>query len=747
MRRRPAIGLGAAVAVLAAAGGTAVLTWPHTEAPAALPASAASARVEAGGTAPPPAVRTAVAKVRLAGSGALAQRATKKFSMLSVSWDDPADRPAGTVQVRTRSARTGTWTGWQSLVLAGPAADQPVERAGVRGRTEPLWAGPSNGVATRLVGAATGALPAGLRLNLIDPDAPAGTGGTGGMLEPTGPASDAPPAKPVIPSSTAPTADLTGTAKPTPTTPKPTPPGPGKPKPTPETLQPAPQDAPSAARMPAFVSRKDWKADESLVKNPILSASAVKMAWVHHGGFAADYTCAEAPAIIRSIMGNDIEAGYDDIGYNFIVDKCGTIYEGRRGSAATAVIGAHTVGFNNSSVGIALLGDYTERKPSAAGLTAIARVAAARLGAYGFDPLTEAEMTEGVDGMLWPKGSTVRFPRIAGHKDGERNAAGPLTDCPGAMMYPLLGNIRAKAAMPGLALVPAAGGVTPGTTAYVRTSATVNWTVDAAAAGIDRFSILLDGEVVARPAATARTATITVPAGEHTVAVRVLHRSGLSYNSASAKVFGDVTAPTFPTAPSVALRTGTYSTTAVPVTVSFASADNVKVATQAVTAPKAVRLSATAKAWNPTVEPNVAVTYTVTATDTVGNAGQASTSRTAVQLAETAATRTGTWTTRTSTSYLNGKALAATAANAKLAYTFTGRSAALTFTRMPTTGVARVYVDGTKVATVDTKATGTSHRQTLWVRAFSAKKHTVTVVVAGTRGRPTVIADGLTYIR
>ncbi|XVV09149.1 N-acetylmuramoyl-L-alanine amidase [Actinoplanes sp. CA-131856] len=726
MERKVAISIGAAVAVLAAGGGIAALTWPDKAPPvlafdepaataAAAEADAAAAKVVA--TAEPTQapvlpnapVRTAVTKVELAASSSgqvdLPQRATKKFSMVTVSWADPKAAPKGTVEVRTRSSATGAWSGWESLEVAEAAADRPSEAARVRGRTEPLWAGPSDGVAARIAGATATGLPAGLRLNLIDPDAPPAAGAGGGML-----------AEPSTPASAA-AATPEATANP----------------------------VVAKAAMPAMVTRAQWGADETTVKAPAeVATEGVKMVWVHHSGFGNNETCANSPKIIRSIMAADIAEGFDDIGYNFIVDKCGTLYEGRKGSATKAVIGAHTVGFNTASAGVALLGDYTSIRPYDNALNKIAQLAAARLTAYGFDPATTADMVEGVDGRIWPKGTTATFPRISGHKDGEQTKDGYLTVCPGAMMYPLLGYIRGKAALPGLALKNVAGTVSAGVT-YVKNTATVNWTL--AGGNVNRFNILRDGAVVATVAGTVRTATVAVTPGTHTIAVRAVHASNIYDTTPAVKVVSDVAAPTFPGPPSVMLRTGTYSATSVPVSVVWRSADNVKVVGQAgkTTSPGSATLAATATAWNTAVKPNAALTYTITARDLSGNSRAAAVTRKITQVPETSAGKTGAWSARAGAAYLGGKALAASAKNAKLSWTFNGRSAALTFARTKLTGVVYVYVDGAKVATLDTKATTTAYRQTMYVRNMPAKVHTVSIVVAGTAGRPQVIADGLTY--
>ncbi|MCZ9344975.1 N-acetylmuramoyl-L-alanine amidase, partial [Streptomyces sp. TRM76130] len=77
-----------------------------------------------------------------------------------------------------------------------------------------------------------------------------------------------------------------------------------------------------------------------------------------------DYDCADTPRILRDIYAGQTGAReWDDLGYNFVVDRCGTVYEGRAGGVDRAVTGAHTQGFNHRSAGIAALGTYTEGVP------------------------------------------------------------------------------------------------------------------------------------------------------------------------------------------------------------------------------------------------------------------------------------------------------------------------------------------------------------------------------------------------
>ncbi len=108
------------------------------------------------------------------------KRRTEPFSLLGVTWSDPEADLGGVVRVRTRSAVTGRWSGWRELDSdnnRGPDPGARERKPGLRGGTSPLWVGPSDGVEVRVVsanGRSPGRLPAGLRLDLVDPGRPGG---------------------------------------------------------------------------------------------------------------------------------------------------------------------------------------------------------------------------------------------------------------------------------------------------------------------------------------------------------------------------------------------------------------------------------------------------------------------------------------------------------------------------------------------------------------------------------------------
>lgn len=137
---------------------------------------------------------------------------------------------------------------------------------------------------------------------------------------------------------------------------------------------------------PAMVSRAQWGAPAKARWSP--ESAKLEGAVIHHTAGNNTYTRQQAPSVVSGIRYyHDVTLGWGDIGYNFLVDKYGTIYEGREGSAASAdgqmVIGGHARPANSHTVGISILGNYTSVQPSTASINAVADIIAWQFGRAG----------------------------------------------------------------------------------------------------------------------------------------------------------------------------------------------------------------------------------------------------------------------------------------------------------------------------------------------------------------------------
>ncbi|MET7477882.1 peptidoglycan recognition protein [Streptomyces sp. NPDC005648] len=198
-----------------------------------------------------------------------------------------------------------------------------------------------------------------------------------------------------------------------------------------------------SAPKPRIVPRSAWLDDLARhAQPPPRYDDKVVAVFVHHTDSPNGYDCADAPRIIRYLYAGQTGArNWDDIGYNFLVDRCGTIYEGRAGGVDRPVTGAHTQGFNHRTAGIAALGTFTAGVPVPQAMTdAIAALAAWKLGLADVDPRSKARLTSSNSLSRYRAGTTALLPALAGHKDGY------MTNCPGAALTARLPQIRELAA-------------------------------------------------------------------------------------------------------------------------------------------------------------------------------------------------------------------------------------------------------------------------------------------------------------
>ncbi|MFE0103236.1 peptidoglycan recognition protein [Streptomyces sp. NPDC059009] len=434
--------------------------------PLALPATPAAARATAPASPAAGSVPGSTQSLPLAplgsdrslaqgGEQGLPRRDVQPFSLVGVVWDNPDAELRGRVQVRTRATGTTNWSAWQDVETHNHehAADlDTAERATgkVRGSTAPLWVGDSDGVEIRVRAEEENAaahqadnvragqthaqppLPKGLRLELVDP---------GDEPPPQGALADGPRA--ALTAQAAASAAVNADLAPLDATAIPA----LSKQETEEDLIAARGGAevvgkarPYVGPRPRIITRRGWGADEKLREKDFAYTKSVKAAFVHHSASGNGYSCAQSPSVLRSIYRYHVKSsGWRDFGYNFAVDRCGNIYEGRAGGVAKPVLGAHTLGFNTNSMGIAVLGTYNNANPPKAAVNAVARLTAWKLGLYGANPRSTTYLKSG-GGNLYKKGTNVRLHVISGHRDGFA------TECPGGRLYNKLGKARSTSA-------------------------------------------------------------------------------------------------------------------------------------------------------------------------------------------------------------------------------------------------------------------------------------------------------------
>jgi uncharacterized protein with LGFP repeats len=314
-----------------------------------------------------------------------------------------------TVQVRTRTGQR--WSKWMDVDYDADHGPDPgtAEARHARPGTDALLVGDVDDVQVQ-VGSTTGDLPPDLRLAVIDPGAAAKTAVERPALDTNaGSAATSAPAA----------AGQDGSAS------LATDPGAGDGGSDKIALQAA-----TFTPKPQIYSRAQWGADEKMRDKTSLHYFEVHAGFVHHTVNANDYSRDEVPGILRSIYAYHTKSrGWSDIGYNFLVDRFGRIWEGRYGGIDRPVVGAHTLNYNDYSFAMSAIGNYDIKKPSSAMVQAYGALFAWKLSLHGVNAASTKQQV----------GKKV-FQAINGH----RNAAS--TACPGKYLYARIPDIRRLAA-------------------------------------------------------------------------------------------------------------------------------------------------------------------------------------------------------------------------------------------------------------------------------------------------------------
>lgn len=326
-------------------------------------------------------------------------------STVGITWAHGEELDEGAITLSLRTRTQGKWSAWEALDYHAEEVDDTADN---RPGSEPVFTGDADAVQVKVQVAGKGTVPDDLLLAIVDP-------GDSRETRVEFPAID----------TAAMTAFESGD-----------PDDPGSVDDPSDAAEPAPAgDLQTVAAIvatpePKIYSRAQWGAKESLRRVKTPTYGEIHGGFVHHTVNANNYTKAQVPKIIRGIYAFHTKSRrWNDIGYNFLVDKWGRIWEGRYGGVGRPVVGAHTQGYNSNSFAMSAIGNYQVKKPSKAMLDAFGRLFAWKLSQHGVSALSGKQ-----------KIGKKTFKAISGHRDAGK------TSCPGKYLYAKLGTIRSLAA-------------------------------------------------------------------------------------------------------------------------------------------------------------------------------------------------------------------------------------------------------------------------------------------------------------
>ena len=328
------------------------------------------------------------------------------YGAVGVTWDHGARVPADTLSFQARTLTGDTWSDWLELPYDADHGPDPDSAEGRQARpgTDVLLVGKVDQVQVRST-STVGRQPADMKLAVIAPGKPTSTARELPAIQ----TDDDGVAEPGA------AEDRRGESE--------------------EPAETSGEDglALSAATYtpkPVIYSRAQWGANENLRDKSSLHYFEIHAGFVHHTVNANDYSRAEVPGILRSIYAYHTQSrGWSDVGYNFLVDRFGRIWEGRAGGVDRPVVGAHTLGYNDYAFAMSAIGNYETARPSKALLQAYGSLFAWKLSLHGIDAASTKQVV-GPD----------TFQAINGHRDAGSTA------CPGRYLYAKIPQIRTLAA-------------------------------------------------------------------------------------------------------------------------------------------------------------------------------------------------------------------------------------------------------------------------------------------------------------
>ena len=200
-----------------------------------------------------------------------------------------------------------------------------------------------------------------------------------------------------------------------------------------EALQTDPVNDLGAIQKPSVVSRTAWGCPDGQGSRWSPQYTNVTHLIIHHT--VGSNTSSDWPAVVKAIWSDHtLNEGWGDIGYNYLIDPNGIIYEGRGGG--DNVIGAHFSCANGNTMGVAALGTFTSVSPTQNALSSLKNLLAWKAEQRSIDPL----------GTTFHSGTQLNLPNISGHRDGNSTTVPGTcpksTACPGTNLYNQLATIR-----------------------------------------------------------------------------------------------------------------------------------------------------------------------------------------------------------------------------------------------------------------------------------------------------------------
>ena len=333
------------------------------------------------------------------------------LATVGVTWSGREDIPEDDISIAVRTKRAGVWSEWTEAPYHEEEGPDPrsLEDTGATPGTDPVYVGGVDDVQVR-ARTDSGEAPDGMRLSLVDPGATQ-TSIEEPAIDPNAGAADG------ISDSTA-DDGTRGT------------PADAAAGSSPNLADEGALAAGTVTRRPVIYSRSQWGADERMRDRSSLRYGEVHGGFVHHTVNANGYSRAQVPSIIRGIYAYHTQSrGWSDVGYNFLVDRFGRVWEGRAGGVDRPVAGAHTMGYNGDAFAASAIGNFQTARPSAAVSAAFGRLMAWKLSLHGVRAASRRQ---------WIAKRYV--PAVAGHRDVAPTA------CPGRNLYAKLRTIRTLAA-------------------------------------------------------------------------------------------------------------------------------------------------------------------------------------------------------------------------------------------------------------------------------------------------------------